>query len=145
MEGRIMETILDLMVRDHQKINEILKCINGCDSFEPKCRDLNKLRWSLEKHIFTEEKAILTKYEPTDDEGQRMLAHIVDDHEKILRLLKSMEVELKEKQNVDISEMMELLDKHESLEEDILYPRLEGELPQEVKQEIIERIANVDI
>lgn len=52
--------ILNLMVKDHRKIEDLLNNLEekNNEDFDPMQKAFNKFEWELEKHIFTEEKAI---------------------------------------------------------------------------------------
>ena len=61
-------TITELMVKDHLKIVKLVNSLEdslGKSTFEIK-RTFDSFLWELEKHLFTEEKAIFTQYESDD-------------------------------------------------------------------------------
>ena len=64
--------ILDLMVRDHNRLIEYLKDVekNLGRDFGFLSNSFNVFQWNLEKHFFVEERAIFTSYNPDRvDEG----------------------------------------------------------------------------
>ena len=136
--------ILSLMVNDH---NEIESLIGEFDESIDKDYDemkkaFEKFEWKLEKHLFVEEKAIFTFYEPIDvSEGYKMLPVIMKQHNFILNSLHQM------RKNVnnglvpkDHLKLKDFLHKHKNYEEKEVYPKLDEVLSKEQKQQIIDRI-----
>ena len=108
--------ITAVMVRDHCKIKNLL------DDFEEKTKQdhkamvksFHKFEWELEKHLFVEEKAIFTTYDPEDvTEGYKMLPELTKQHNVILNKLSNMRQDvLKRRPIQDISSFIEFLTRH---------------------------------
>jgi len=139
-------SILDPMVKDHGKIiillndveknigGDVLSLMNAFDSFE----------WALEKHIFIEEKAIYTSYNPVNiSEGYKMVPELVQEHNELLNRLRVMRFDLLKKHRCDFEGFKCSLLDHKTFEEEQLYPRLDEELTYEQKLVIVSRIKEI--
>ena len=62
------ETISQVMLGDHNKIVKLLNDFGNCTNLDKKIlkKAFELFKWELEKHLFTEEKAIFISYEPKD-------------------------------------------------------------------------------
>ena len=60
--------VLELMTRDHLKIAKLLNEVESSldDDHATVMKVFDTFKWELEKHFFTEEKALFTQYEPSD-------------------------------------------------------------------------------
>jgi len=132
--------VTNLMIEDHKMIGGLInKVVESKDK-----EDFKKMMWALEKHLFVEEKAVLMSYRPTDDEGKKMIAHVLEDHVKILDIVHNLEISF-DSCEVDFNELEAFLKNHEILEETILYPRLDKEMPEDDRQVLIDRIKSVEL
>ena len=71
--------ITDLMIKDHCKIEKLLKNFEEKSNIDIEQTRIafNKFEWELEKHMFTEEKAIFSSYNPDNVlDGYKMLPEI---------------------------------------------------------------------
>jgi rubredoxin/hemerythrin superfamily protein len=142
------ETILEVMIKDHEKINDLL------DSFE-KCLNQDKLTlekvfdaffWELEKHLFTEEKVIFTLYEPEEQvEFHNIIPQLMKEHEKILNELNKLKRSIKLNKECESKQFMDLFLKHKNFEEESFYPKLDQTLDETTKEFIIARINEVKL
>ena len=83
-------SILELMIKDHCKIEKLISNLEEKSNQEYSVfkKAFNKFEWKLEKHIFTEEKAIFTSYNPEDTiEGFKMLPELTKQHNFIVNKL----------------------------------------------------------
>ena len=138
--------ILDLMVRDHGRLivllNEVEK--NIIKEAEKAIKAFDSFEWALEKHIFTEEKAIFTAYQPDNvTTGFKMLPNLVKEHNEILNQLRVMRRDVLSGRTSDFRGFKELLLKHKGFEEEELYPKIDQELSNKDKQGIINRIQEI--
>jgi iron-sulfur cluster repair protein YtfE (RIC family) len=135
--------ILNLMVKDHARLIKLLTNVehslnqdlvilmNAFDIFE----------WELEKHIFTEEKAIFTSYDPVDViKGYTMIPELIKEHNEITNKLRIMRKDLIKQHPYDFDEFKNLLMAHKTFEENTVYPKLDQELDDAKKKKIIDRI-----
>ena len=139
--------ILLRMVKDHCKIEKLL------DEFEENVekdylmirKSFNKFEWELEKHLFVEEKAIFTSYNPEDvSEGYKMLPELTKQHNLIINKLNNWGKDIQNKRRIDgFYEFKRFLMKHREFEETELYPRLDQSLDETQKKLIIERINEI--
>ena len=141
------KNILPLMVRDHSKIDDLI------DNFEKNIdsdiitrnESFNVLEWKLEKHLFTEEKAIFTLYNPTDvDEGYKMLPKLIDQHNVIISRLKNWREDIRRNNKIEgFYDFKKFLNNHREFEEKDFYPKLDETLTEEQKVNIISRITEM--
>lgn len=138
--------ILDLMIQHHGKLTKMLvvaertlqedkkKAIQLFDEFE----------WEMEKHIFTEEKAIFTSYSPTNIiEGYKMVPELIKEHNEIINKIRTTRKEIILKGTADFNDFKTLMIRHRKFEEEQLYPKLDQELTQNQKEKIIKRITEI--
>ena len=61
--------ITEAMIRDHGKIIDLFIRFRKSNDLDKHTmtKSFNEFVWELEKHFFTEEKAIFTAYEPEDE------------------------------------------------------------------------------
>ena len=88
------------MVKDHNKIEKLLNNLEekNNENFDSMRTAFNKFEWELEKHIFTEEKAIFTSYHPEDiNEGYKMLPELTKQHNFILNKLNNWREDIRNK------------------------------------------------
>jgi hemerythrin-like domain-containing protein len=138
--------ILDLMVEDHGKIVRLLDTVEKSRELDilSLMKAFDTFEWELEKHIFTEEKAIFTSYNPTNIVvGYRMVPELIKEHNELLNSLRVMRRDLLKQRPCNFEGFTEMLMKHKTFEEKQLYPKLDQELNEEQKQVIISRIKEI--
>jgi len=137
-------SILELMIKDHCKLENLVEDLEkkSKEDFETMYRAFTKFEWELEKHIFTEEKAIFTSYNPEDvAEGYKMLPELTKQHNYILNTLNNWHSDIRKKKMLsDVYSFKEYLVKHREFEEEKVYPKLEESLSDEEKRHIIAKI-----
>jgi len=140
--------ILDLMVRDHNRLMEYLKDVekNLGRDFGFLSNSFNVFQWNLEKHFFVEERAIFTSYNPDRiDEGYEVFLDLSEQHTEILKKIESLRKKLQRREPFDLNEIKNLLIKHKTFEEKNVYPVLDQEIDEGEKRFIIERINDIII
>ena len=133
-------SILALMIKDHKKVIDLINDIEKKEHFDI---DLfSKFKWQLEKHIFTEEKAIFTSYRLINDaeEESRAFDQLTKEHNVILGLIDSILKDSLPSGNINFNKLKKLLNKHRTFEEQDIYPRLDMNLREKEKNEIIRKI-----
>ncbi len=138
--------ILDLMMKDHGKIVKLLLDVEKSIGMEliSTMKVFDTFEWELEKHIFIEEKAIFSSYEPTNIvEGYKMVPELIQQHNDILNRLRVMRKNLMWQRPIDYDEFKELIMAHKTFEEVSLYPKLDQELDVSQKEEIMEKIREI--
>ena len=140
-------TILtDLMVRDHGKIVKMLHDVEKSIGMElvSTMKVFDTFEWELEKHIFIEEKAIFTSYNPKNvTEGYRMVPQLIQQHNELLNKLQVMRKDLQWQRPVRFEEFRELLLTHKTFEEVSLYPKLDLELSVAQNEDIMKKIREI--
>ncbi len=139
-------TILDYMVRDHGKLLKLIADIEkklGEDTISV-MRAFDMFEWSLEKHVFTEEKAIFTFYNPKNiTKGYAMVPELIKEHNEILNEMRIIRKNLQHKKHIHFEKFKQLLMQHKTFEEEKLYPQLDRELDESQKKVIIDRISEI--
>jgi hemerythrin superfamily protein len=139
--------ITGLMIKDHCKIEKLLEDLETCiDKDKPIMnKSFYKFEWGLEKHIFTEEKAIFTLYNPEDvTEGYKMLPALTQQHNVILNKLNNMRTDVRNNKKIrELYEFKEFLIKHKTFEEREVYPKLDESLDEKQKKLIVDRISQL--
>ena len=139
--------ILVLMVKDHCKIEELINNLEqNIEKDAPKVAEsFDRFEWNLEKHIFIEEKAIFTSYNPEDIiEGYKMLPELTKQHNILLNKLDLMRKDVRKKRDIsDITSFKEFLLNHKNFEEKNVYPKLNESLDEKQKRLIIKRVNEI--
>jgi hemerythrin-like domain-containing protein len=139
--------ILKLMTKDHVKIENLLNKLEekANQDYDSMVRAFHKFEWELEKHIFTEEKAIFTSYNPKDvTEGYKMLPELTKQHNFIVNKLNNWRDDVQKKRAItDIYSFKIFLNRHKSFEEEKVYPKLDEELNEEQKNHILAKISEI--
>lgn len=139
-------SILPLMVKDHAKLDDLINILEekSHGDFDSMRKAFHKFEWGLEKHIFTEEKAIFTSYNPEDvAEGYKMLPELTKQHNVIVNTLNNWRRSVRNNKMISTSEIYgfrEFLNRHREFEEQKVYPRLDESLSEQDKQHIIAKI-----
>ena len=140
-------SILALMIRDHCKIEELINDLEEKTKgdFESMVKSFNKFEWELEKHIFTEEKAIFTSYNPQNVlEGYKMLPELTTQHNFIVNKLNNWRDDVRKKRRIsDVYGFKEYIIKHKNYEEKNVYPKLDQALSEEEKRHILAKINEI--
>ena len=138
--------LTDLMVKDHGKIVKMLHDVEKSIGMElvSTMKVFDNFEWELEKHMFVEEKAIFTSYNPKNiANGYRMMPTLVQQHNDLLNKLQVMRKDLTWQRPAKFEEFRELLLTHKTFEEASLYPKLDQELSVQQKEEIIKKIREI--
>jgi iron-sulfur cluster repair protein YtfE (RIC family) len=139
-------SILELMTADHAKILKLIHDVEKSIGIElvSLMKVFDTFEWELEKHIFTEEKAIFTSYSPQNIvEGYKMVPELVQQHNDILNRVRVMRKDLMWNKPIKFHEFKELIMAHKTFEEVSLYPKLDQELTTQQKQDIINKIREI--
>jgi len=140
--------ISEVMVRDHRKIVKLLTNFenNIGQDIRSTMKAFNGFVWELEKHFFTEEKAIFTAYEPEDEnEGYTMIPELIKEHNEIFNKLIVMKKSIKNRKTFDFHGFKKLLMKHKDFEDEKVYPKFDQELDESEKKNIIHRINDIHL
>jgi len=140
-------SILSLMIKDHGKIEGLINELEEKSKmdFDSMKKAFTKLEWELEKHIFTEEKAIFTNYTPEDiTEGYKMLPELTKQHNYIVNTLNNWREDVRKKRMItDVYSLKEFIIRHKNFEEEKVYPQLDEALSEEEKRRIVAKINEI--
>lgn len=135
------------MVNDHHRIENLVdKLEQSLDQdFDMIEKAFDTFEWQLQKHIFAEEKAIFTFYEPSDvQSGYKMLPMLTKQHNDILNRLETMKRDVQNGKTPEkVSEFKKVLMKHRNFEEIDVYPKLQETLTEEQKNKIIDKVKTI--
>jgi len=138
--------ILDLMVKDHAKLIKELSKVEKNLKEDPMVarKSFRAFEWNLQKHIFVEERAIFTSYNP-DYIGTmyKKISDIKKQHSNILKKLDSLR-DIENQNVLCIIDFKKILVKHKNYEENVIYPVLDQEITDDEKKYIIERIKEIE-
>jgi len=127
------------MIKEHAKINIILqKYLNEKNMDKAKDR-IRELRWALEKHFFSEEKAIFELVDPKDKKEKAIIATIIKGHEEMRELTTGFVKDILENTLPDLTNFKKVLFDHEKIEVKLLYPRMDKEISGELRREILKK------
>ena len=140
-------SILELMIKDHCKIEKLINELEekSKENFESMRKAFNKFEWELEKHIFTEEKAIFTSYNPKDvTEGYKMLPELTKQHNFIINTLNNWRDDVRNRRMLrDVYSFKEFIIRHKNFEEEKVYPQLDEALSEDEKRHIVSKINEI--
>ena len=140
-------SILRLMIKDHCKLEKLINDLNekSKQDFNSMITAFNKFEWEIEKHIFTEEKALFTSYNPEDViEGYKMLPELTKQHNFIINTINNWRRDVREKRMIlNVNNLKEFILNHKNFEEEKVYPQLDEALPDEEKRNIILKINEI--
>jgi hemerythrin-like domain-containing protein len=140
-------SIVNAMMQDHAVIQKLLhdfkEKINNEDA--DFIQSFHRFEWALEKHLFTEEKAIFTMYNPDDvHQGYKMLPELTTQHNVLLNKLSLIREDIRKKRiPKDLTSFSDLLNNHKNYEEEHLYPKLDESLSDAEKKSIIDKINDI--
>ncbi|KYK20397.1 hypothetical protein AYK21_06030 [Thermoplasmatales archaeon SG8-52-2] len=139
--------IFKFMIKDHGKIEKLINQLEekNNEDFDSMKKAFKKFEWELEKHIFTEEKAIFTSYNPENtSEGYKMLPELTKQHNFILNKLNNWRKDIRNKSMIsDIYSFKIYLIRHRNFEEEKVYPMLDQSLSEEEKRHIESKINEI--
>jgi len=140
--------ILDLMVKDHNRLMEYLKDVenNLGRDFGFLSNSFNTFQWNLEKHFFVEERAIFNsnKLGPVNIRYEVFL-DLSKQHTEIFEKIESLRKKLQKREPFDLDELKKLLVEHKNFEEKNIYPVLDQEIEEDEKHFIIKRIKDIKL
>ena len=135
-----------LMMKDHYRLMEYLSDVEnnlGRDS-TVLSNAFNRFQWNIEKHFFTEEKAIFISYNPDDpDKDYTNFSELMDQHTMILDEIQTLREKLHEGKAFDVTTLKTLLMEHKTFEEESIYSMLDQEIDVCEKRVIIDRIQEI--
>ncbi len=139
------ESITCLMKQEHNRILEILNIFenHADEKVKEKQGFFNTLKWNLEKHMFVEEKAIISLYQSIVNEEVSDVFDILQEHGEINNLLNEIEKKLKRNEKPITNELKQLLTEHVEFETSSFYPMLDEKLNEFQKDFIINRVNEI--
>ncbi len=136
------KTIPEIMLRDHARIHNLLSEIDfnlqNNKNIEESYHLFIRLKWTVEKHFFVEEKVIFTIYASSELEELQNFDNLIKEHREVLFLLKKIDDNFQNSHEL-FQKTKKLLSEHAKFEDEIFYPRLEEELTKEQKLLIYDR------
>ena len=140
----MLKTIEKLMLEEHNRLNKFLEDLErDLDDYEKTKKNFNKLKWNLEKHFFIEEKVIFDSFVSISGQETNDTFHLLEDHVRIIDLLKAIEKHLNNKIKPKLHYLKEVLLTHRDFEDESFYPNLDKRLSPEKKKEISEKIIEI--
>ena len=107
---------------------------------------LDNFQWEFEKHIFGEEKVIFRLCKQQEPEICELVKKMEGEHTVMLNILEELKKsDLTVENEAKAKKFYDFLVRHREVEENELYPRMDQELSDEVKEDIISRIDEIPI
>jgi len=135
-------TITSLMVQHHSVISGLLNKFkdaiatgqsNVDDEFLHAERQI-KEHWSIEESV------IFDFSKTMDEKRTEIILHLMKEHQIMTDMINTIKNGLMEKDYSALPKLMEMMEKHASNEESVLYPGLDDVLPLDKKANMIKRI-----
>lgn len=133
-----MDSITNLMLEEHEKINNLL--LNLEENNELTSEKFLELKRELGLHFALEEKAIFYLYNKIRNNEVEEIFDLMQEHGDILIILKSIEQDLESKLKPNLNGLIELLSKHTNFENAVFYPKLDKDLNEEQKADMLNKI-----
>lgn len=140
-----MNQILDLMVAHHALLEALFASFKdeAKDKSSKASASLSELTWEMQKHFFSEESAIFN-YPQLRTMGVSVVVNqLKKEHEKMLSDLQNFSENLPNIGDEEIESFHNLLESHRKIEELNLYPRLDKDLQDSQKRQIVARINEI--
>jgi hemerythrin-like domain-containing protein len=133
------DSIVTLMTRDHGKITKLIVRLekNKCSTWDEVKPDFEVFKWELQRHFVTEERAIFTYLDQDNTETYDMMEELLEEHKVITGALDDLERTLKKCNKSGLKPFLQDLQAHKQFEDEEFYPRLEKELTDEQKRQIV--------
>lgn len=132
------------MLQEHQRINKLIDELKKhLDNYEKTKTNFSVFKWNLEKHFFVEEKVIFDMFVNISGEETNDVFHLLEDHVKIMGIIRTLEKNLNKKIKPDLEELKQRLTLHKKFEDEEFYPDLDKRLSHEQKKKISERIKEI--
>tara|TARA_Y100000310_G_C20624302_1_gene785017 strand:- start:897 stop:1325 length:429 start_codon:yes stop_codon:yes gene_type:complete len=139
-----MESIERLMLKEHKRLNKCLEDVEkNIEDYEKTKLSFNKCKWNLEKHFFVEEKVIFDNFVSMSGQETTDTFHLLEDHVRIIELLKKLEQRLEKKIKPDTNLLRNVLSTHRKFEEEDFYPNLDDKLTLEQKKQMAKKIREI--
>lgn len=113
------------------------------DDYEKTKTNFSVFKWNLEKHFFVEEKIIFDMFINISGKETNDIFHLLEDHVKIMSLIRVLEKRLSNKIKPDLEELKQRLIIHKDFEDEDFYPNLDKRLTPDQKKRISERIKEI--
>ena len=107
----------------------------------------NQFKWNLEKHFFVEEKAIFSMFRDIFGDSVSDIFDLLSQHSEIMILLGDVEKDMSQenlnKLRDTVSKLKNKLTEHADFEDMVFYPKLDNDLPDIQKREILARAKEI--
>ncbi len=136
-----------IMLKDHNRLDKYLSVLTdeiGIDDKEYIFL-FKKFKIATERHFQIEEQAIFSFSHLGGNESQKSIRMLLSEHGRIRELLKEMDNEIVAGNAIDFKELSKLLLKHQAIENEVLYPKLDNELTEKEKEYILQKIIKLQI
>ena len=141
------DNILTLMVAHHALLDALFALFRDQikDGAPNAKSSVAELRWETRKHFFVEENAIFDFVTMESYGVLSTINQLKDEHVTMLNDLKTFLEKFPAIKSDELENFHSLLESHRKLEEENLYPKLDKELSQDQKKEIVKRINEIPL
>lgn len=138
------DRLLNLMIAHHGLIEVLLATFRDSLSDSEKAREVfDDFKWQIEKHFFVEENINFRFVFANREDLYKVVQRLLEEHKEMLRMMDEIEQQLQNKMKIESDALMNLLQTHAGIEENILYPKMEEFLTQYQIDLIMERINEI--
>jgi len=139
-----MGQITDLMMEEHGKINSFLNKFESSlkGSVDETKKQFMILQTELDMHFFLEEKAIFGLYDRLrEDVGE--IFDLMKEHGEIKEMFENIRQGLDKGVKSSVTGLKEKLTKHAEFENKIFYPKIDEDLNEQEKKNIVDKISEL--
>lgn len=132
------------MLKEHERLDKLLTVLEeNLDDYDKTKHNFDCFKWSLEKHFFVEEKVIFDSFVSISGQETNDTFHLLEDHVRIIGLLKVIEKRLNEKIKPKLEYLRQVIEMHREFEDNEFYPNLDKRLSPEQKKRVSEKIKEI--
>lgn len=137
----MVENILNLMVMQHGMLESLFSVfqLELKNDQEKAKQSLSEFSWELKKHFFIEESVIFNFMAWKESAITTVIDQLKKEHSIMLEMVEKMSNEFPLMAEQNAEPFLKLLQSHRGVEEKNLYPRLDADLSDPQKDQIIKR------
>jgi hemerythrin-like domain-containing protein len=141
----MVENILNLMVIQHGMLESLFSVfqLELKKDQEKAKKSLSEFSWELKKHFFIEENVIFNFMSWKESAIITIIDQLKKEHSIMLEMVEKMQNEYPLVAEQNTEPFLKLLQSHRGVEEKNLYPRLDADLSESQKDQIIKRAGQI--
>jgi hemerythrin-like domain-containing protein len=138
-------SITESMVKSHKELSVLLeRLVDGVNLSSKQCWNLfEDFQARLFEHLNIEERAIFGFHNITDKRSKEIIRELLHEHGLMRSLVDDTAARLKANNHIDLVPFLELMNKHQNIENQVLYPKLDHELDDDEKKDMEGQIKKI--